>query len=691
MTTQTSDEKIIIHDDFSELGVDLKDISPLAGKSWMEQAEYATKVAVRHLETSSKFKEPLMEKTKLYENMYLGKLPKKLRVQFNVALPIFSGMVDTLCSDFDEPIELDFKEAHPADYFKAKKIKAAFDMSKNSTKPADKWDYKMRAEKKIAIMSGRGIRSLYSESDPEFKTVLEILTYEDFHCQPDGGGILENHLWAYQENVFRSKADLVKGAISGRYNKEAVKLLIERAGDKEYQIRLNRAVDSKLNKFKAYGLDDGNNYVGEEMFNLVKGVLTLGGVRYYILFDAFTVTPIRFCPLKEVFSSNLMPWMSWATHEELMVFWSKSFADDFYPIADSAIALFNQELTNREKKNLGARAYDKDMFPEPDKLDAAQYRADALVPADTKGGTRKISEGIYRFDTAELGGTINLVDWLTDTAGKNIGVTDTSQGGEQKASKRVGVIFQEKDALAKRIGWRANSYSECNNEMGIRFIQCLKDDMPASMAIRMLGEDGYEWEEITRMDLNTEKDIEVYVTSSANQIQESNIKKQNRVKSIEMISNDPEVKATINKKWMGENILREVGGYEEDEIKDAFDLTDYGGKESKAYADMAIHSLLRKQEPKIHYDADTKFLSIILDYMKKHREKLQKDDLYLKFSDYMQKHTEIVTENMAKRAIATKRDMAMKQAGAGADKPTAPETVTPPTNPNSSTPTITAA
>jgi len=48
-----------------------------------------------------------------------------------------------------------------------------------------------------------------------------------------------------------------------------------------------------------------------------------------------------------------------------------------------------------EKKNLNVRAYDCGMFPDIGKLDQAQYRPDPLVPADTKGGTRKL--------TAEIG------------------------------------------------------------------------------------------------------------------------------------------------------------------------------------------------------------------------------------------------------------------------------------------------
>ena len=79
--------------------------------------------------------------------------------------------------------------------------------------------------------------------------------------------------------------------------------------------------------------------------------------------------------------------------------------------------MFNQELTNREKKNFNSRAYDKDMFTDIAKLDAAQYRPDTLVPANTMGGTKQIANGIYAFQTAELQGTVDLISWMSSFTG----------------------------------------------------------------------------------------------------------------------------------------------------------------------------------------------------------------------------------------------------------------------------------
>ena len=624
-------------------------------KKWTEKAEEAVKRATLQLDTSSTFKIPLLEKWTKYENMYAGKRQKKLRVQFNVALPIFAGMLDTICSDFDEGIDLDFHDAHPSDYFSAKKIKAVFNKIKNSPNLNDKWDYKIRQDKKLAVMSGRGIMSYYAESDPEYKSVLEVVDYHDFHCQPLGGGLLENHLFAGQENVILSKSQLEAGAESGLYNKEMVKLLISRAEDKTYIEEVNRALQGRLSRFRAMGLDaDSNTYVGEPMFNLCKWVLTMAGTRYYLLFDPRTRTALRCESLKEVTGTSKMPWKSWATHEDHKVFWSKCFGDDLFGIADSTEVLFNQDLTNREKKNLGARAYDEEMFKDVAKLDAAQYRADALVPADTKGGSRRISEGIYHFQTADLTGTIELIDWMNDASGKATGVTDTSQG-VAPSSKRVGVMFQEKDALAKRVSYRASSYSECLNEIGQAFVLGLKEHMPASMAVKMIGPDGYEWDEITRLDLETTEPIEIEVLSSKNQQQESLAKKNSKVKALDMIGNDPTLAPTINPKWRAESILKYVGDYDDDEIQNAFDIQSYGSSETLALASEAIQDLIRGKVPRKNYQADTKFLQVINDYMKKHEDKLMKDQKWVPFNEYLKAHAPIAAENMARIGVGMVR------------------------------------
>lgn len=609
-----------------------------------------TGIAVKQLETSIDYKKPRMAQISKYERFYNNEVPKKLRQLFNIPVPAFSGMIDQMLSDFDEPISLIFKPQDPSDYFKSKKTTAAWEIERSSTRAGAKWDEKVRWDKKNAVFSGRGIIRYDAESDPKYRSNFRVVNYKYFHCQPLGGGHLENHLFAGEENVFRTKADLIKGVENGIYEAEHVATLVDRASSTEYQAQISSALKEKFARFQALKLDpESHGYVGETSFNLCEWALTFEGDRYYLVFDPWTKTAIRCELLKEVYSSGYYPWTSWATHEDDEVFWSKSYADDAYPVADSIMTMANQELTNREKRNFGARAYDMEMFPDVSKLDAAQYRPDQLVPADTHGGTRQIATGIYRFDTPELSGTINLIEWLDGYSSKQIGVGD---GTAQAKSSKPSVIFAQQQKMAKRLSFKSSPFSECYSEIGIRFIQGLKDHMPASMAVKILGQNGIEWDEITRMDLNTKRDFDIEVVSGNAKSNEDKLKKDARVAAITQITNNLELTKLVNPKVIVETILKDIGNYEDEQIKNIMDTSDYGNKESTAKASEAIQILLTDKEPPLYYGANTKFMQIILDYAVDNRTSL-KEEKFIKFNEYVTKHAKLAHENMMRNAKAS--------------------------------------
>lgn len=633
--------------DVGETGVVGMETPDLSMKNKEDFNDALTKIAVQQMNASSKFKQPLLEKWKRFENLYAGKIEKKLRIPFQVALPVFPGMIDTLCASFDEPIELEFYPTHPSQYFKAQHIQGAWNTEKDSDDKDARWDYKSRVDKKLALMHGRGILKKWATSDPKYKSFLDNADPLYFHCQPTGGGILENHLFAGQEDIYRTEFELMMGAKTGLYDKGQVKLLASRSKDNKYQEQTSDQLQLKLQRFSALRLNArDNNYVGIGVFNLCEWVTTYRGKRWYILFEPLTATWLRIEPLKDLDSADLMPWDSWATHEDNKVFWSKSYADDIYPVADAVVTLFNQELTNREKRNLGARAYDKDMFPDVAKLDAAQYRADALVPADTKGGTRKISEGIYRFDTAELQGTINLLDWVRKTTGADTGITDVAQGAAMDATKKVGVSYIEQAQVAKRIGYKSQSYSECWGRIGgVRYISGLKDNMSGKMAIQTLGDRGLEWDEMTRDDLEYDGRMGVRVISSTARKEETSKKKQGRVEATKMIV---ENKMPVNPQTLTASILRDVGEYDDDEIKLWLDTNNYASKDSVARAHIAIEKIIAGKKPDFNFRADTTFLTIIRDYAMDHRKKL--GSKFNEMMDYFLAHAKQAHENVVRAA-----------------------------------------
>lgn len=634
-----------------------------------------TQIACRQLEASTSFKKARMAQWQKFDTLYNGIIKKKLRVLFQVCLPVYSGMLDTLAASYDEPVEMEFVKKHPADHFKAKKTQAMWNMEKDDTSRNARWNYKVRIDKKLNIRYGRSILKSFAESDPKYRFVLENTDPMYFHCQPTGGGLLENHLFCGEENVFKSEYEIRKGVKAGIYDRDQWKKLKQRTANREYMEELGEDHTEKMARFRSLGLDpEKDNYVGEARYNLVEWCLTYKGRRYYLLFDPWTKTWLRVCPLKELYSKELYPWTSWASHEDNRVFWSIGYGDILYAIADAIITLFNQELTNREKRNLGARGYDKDMIPDVAKLDAAQYRADALVPIDTKGGTRKISEGFYYFETPELQGTISLVDWIKAAAGKDTGITDIAQGASMDSGKKVNVAFMEQASVAKRIGYKSQSYTECLGEaLGTRYIQGLKDHLGANEKkwIEVLGEDGLEPDVMTREDLYTENDLGVKVFSSTAQRAESEMKKKGRIDAMNLLAQSQ----NINSEMRDATILRDIGGYSESEIRQWFDTHNYASRDSIGKAHIAIQELLRGSKPDLNFAADVVFLQTIRDYAIEHRNKLGKEKFML-FMAYFQANSQIAQEN-EKQAATQRGQQAQRKAlaagggggGASSDKP----------------------
>ena len=639
------------------------------GMDRKQLAEEAVNVATRQIMACTEFKKPRMAKLTRYWELYDGKVPKKLRQLFNVPIPVFAGMIDTLNAQYDTPIQLKFQEGAADDYFKVQKVNGAFQMEVMNTAENSKWDSKLRMARRHVIMNGVAIPKLTASSDPEYKSELDVVNLKHFNFQPRGGMYLENHLFAGEEDIEKTASELKAAGESGEYDKAQVAELLRICADRDYLPDSNPEIGEKLSRFKPLGLDpDNHSYVGQGVYKLAQHILEIRGKRYLVVFHPWSKVWLRFEPWVDICSSELYPWNPMHSHEDDENFLSKSYADDLYPAADAIVAMFNQELTNREKRNFGARAYDKDMFKDVRKLDEAMHRPDALVPADTMGGTKRLSEGVYEFKVGDLNGTVNLIDWITGTLGRNTGANDLAQGSTQETSKLASVTFAEQKSISKRIGWASQPFQDMMAGMGKRYIVGLKDHMPSKMAIKLMGERGWDWDQITRLDLNTTKDIDVLIQSLDKQREESEMELQRNKEALTAIGADPLLATTVNPKWRSAEILRTIGGYEDAEIAEAQDTKSNSDKKSIAKAAEAIQLILQGKQPEIWYGATPAFQQKIVDYASDKRTTLKaKYDALL---EYSMAHGEIVMQNMERKAAEDSREMMMQQqAMPGAEQP----------------------
>ena len=143
--------------------------------------------------------------------------------------------------------------------------------------------------------------------------------------------------------------------------------------------------------------------------------------------------------------------------------------------------------------------------------------------------------------------------------------------------------------------------------------------MPSKMAIKPLGETGWDWEQITRLDLSTTTDVDILIISTDKQAMESETRTQKRKEALIAVTNSP----NINSKWKDEEILRSVGGYDDVEIASALDIKTYSDQKSLAKAAEAIQFILQGKQPTLWYGAIPAFMQKIVDYASDNRTTLK--------------------------------------------------------------------
>lgn len=615
-----------------------------------------TSIAFQLWINSQIYKETRMNRIQLYERLYNNELPKKNRQLFNVCLPIFGGFEDALQANLTDPVQLKFEPKRPSDYLLTPILQAQWEDERDGLEPHQMWNSKARDLMHDGLLSGRSTAKCFGESDP-FRFVFDTTNYNNFHCQPLGGGYLENHLFAGEEAIYLTLEDI---ATNDRFPKSQRDKIANFSYTDEWWQNLENQYGTRFARFKSLGLNiQSNTFTGTKTLMLNQLVITYQGIRWYCLFDPISQIWLQVEKLEDFLGTSKYPWKSAATHQDSQNFWSKSFSDDIFPVALTISTMLNQELTNREKQNFNARAYDPMMFTDEAKLDAAQYLPDRLVPADTQGGVRKIEDGVYSFTTPELTGTINLIQWLETDLGKQVGITDLTMGANGKQVKAQ-VALQQAQQVAKRIGFRAEPFKEMFGQIGESYIETLKEFMPASLPVTLIGEDGFTEEaSLKRVEMKRAGTIGVKVVSTSSEQQENDAKAQKKMQGLTMVAQDPNVSA----QWRTEQTLK-FAGYDDSEVKMAMDTQTYGSRKQIARASLAIQDLLKGKMPQLYYNAELAYLNYIQDFMAENQARLMRRKAHPQFGmelptivwfqQFIQQMAPLVQKNMQRKAQAAK-------------------------------------
>ena len=607
----------------------------------------------KQIEACVKFKKPRLTDISKNIDLYNNKTKKALKGRWNVPLPIMGGFVDTLLSKTDEPASINFGHKDKADYKRALKVTAAWETE--SSPNNGNWNKIDRGSKKQAILSGLGLYKFHAESDPKYRSILEVPDIFDFIFEPNGGNILEDHLFTGELNIFKTIADLRAGAKTGLYdNNQVQKLLKWEDEDKE-----SDEDDEEKSRFDSLGLDaKSNNYVGQTIYPLAEMEMVWNGIRYYLLYDRKSGIWVRCERLTEVFESDLYPYTAWQTHEDSFNLLSKATADDIRPVAEGMVILFNQMLDNIEKRNWGQKIINPSMFND---LSEFNWRPNGLIK--TKAGNQKpLGDGIYEFkvdDNSTV--TVNLITFLESFLGQKVGATTGAQGQSEK-DKKVGVFFGELQQVADRIGLNSKSYTEAQAGLGLRYYHGLQEHMGEELMIKVIGSKGAEWDKMKKEDIvDFINDPDIFITSGTAQQEQDLVMREGKAKSLTIALNMG-LGNRLNPDWTLENVMK-TGGWEDEDIKRGMDIENFGNEEVIAEADQAIQDILLGKDTEIYRGMNIAGLQYMLDYSTDTKD--LEPEVIQAIREYVQDHVMIAQEN-SKRAMGQVAQQATDPQAGGA-------------------------
>jgi hypothetical protein len=617
--------------------------------------EIIAQMAVKQIGTGFKFKQPRMEEVLMSEDLYYGQSMPRLRGRFSVPLPTMGGYIDTLLSKTDEDAQIGYSSKDKADYKATKGAKGIAGKVLGDRKM--RWNGKNRNQKKMAAFSGVGIGELFTESVPEYRNRYRVVDHLDFYADSTGGEDVQEHDHCGVANLFRSTHDLESNAASGFYDAAQVQKLLSSAND-EQKKKNSDLYRNKVDRFRRMGLDlEGNDYAGESMWSLCWSGVTYKGKRYLVTLDYVTGTWVRCVPVEEVTGDKEMwPWHAWHTHPDENNFWSKAPADDIRPVAIAIDIMFNQALDNRQKRNFGMRAFDSSIFPNPEEL---EWRPDGLIEG-TPAGMKSLQQGIYEFKTEEIGGTVDLIEFMDGYLGTKTGITAGAQGESEQ--DKVGIYYGDMQQVADRLGLYNKSYSDYYEEIGVCLLYGMRDHLDEETAGKMLGVDGPELANDIIERITPEWDIEV--TGSQAEIRASEMRKERRMLTLREVVNHPALGMRVNPDWAISEMLRSAE-WDDDDIEKALDLSATQDAEQVGEAEKAMQELMNEKQPPIYRAATTAFVKHIVNKatLTKFADDPAEDiAIFERIMAYAQQHVPIASENMIVLGRELSRQQRLAQA-----------------------------
>lgn len=567
------------------------------------------------------------------EKMYYGLKEPTDSSRANVDLSGMSEHVETLLSKVDNPLTFKYVKKKNSQLRRVERLNALKTQDAN----IDFWDLKDIVGKKQCIIYGRAIYSYFADSpNGEYKAHLENVDIYDYLIDPSAGGIdIEQAMYMGRYGVIKTRSDLRKGVKDGLYLKYETEQLVEGASN------TNSTTQEEVNKYPRRR--DQNVWTttveisGSDKFKFWQWYTTFEGERYYLLLSEDGSRAIRVEKLKDIFASDLYPFWTYAYIPDLTEFWTPSPCDKVRELIMAQSVSINQMLDNAEQINKPMKVVSVGAIED---LASLKYRKDGIVKVK---GDIDVNRAYQTISTPSINTPLEVYDRLDIIKQTASGVTAGAKGVSE--DDKVAVYEGNQMNVADRFGLFNKSYSFGYKRFAKLYELGVREHLTKKKAIDVLGPDGIDIEYVGRRDIfRKDDDFGVLVEASNAEMQISEGERQRKVAFLTQEAQNP----NINAKKATEMRLS-IAGFNEEEIRQLMDTSEFGDAELMAEADRDIEALLDGKDIKPNRAATTAYKQRFVDYMTDHEEDLDMETL-MRFDAYIQSIEPFIIENMVRMA-----------------------------------------
>lgn len=565
------------------------------------------------------------------EAMYYGTKIASDTSRANVELGRMQEFVHTLLSKIDNPLVFKFVKRKGSQLKRVQRLNAL----RSYDQQRDSWNIKDIVGKKQGIIYGRAIYAYYADSEQGYTPHLENVDVYDFLVDPSAGGIdLENAQFMGRYGVVKTKSQLRKGVKDGLYIKTETSTLINGDGTATDSSQEETNKQSRTYDQNVYTAQ--KEITGSDKFKFWEWYTTYEGERYYLLLSENGSLAIRVEPLRDIFSSGMFPFWTWAAFPDLTEFWTPSYCDYVREIFMAQTVSINQMLDNAEQINKPQKAVQVDAISN---LAELKYRRDGIIKV--KSGVN-INEAVKMLEVKSIDTPLKVFEQLEQIQEKSSGVTAASKGIAEE--DKVGIYEGNAANAADRFGLLNKSYSFGYTRFAKLYEYGVRDHLNKKVAVDILGPDGVEIQEISKRDIFWKNDeFSVMVEASNAELALSETEKRTKLAFLQSQAANP-----LQNPRKSYEIQATIAGFDEDSIRQLMD-TEYGNAELMSEAERDIEMILDGKFIKPNAAANTAYKQRFVDYMRDNEEDID-DEQFRALVDYVTRLEPVIVTNTV-RAI----------------------------------------